>query len=85
MLDVIVLGAGVAGLNAAWLLEQQGFKVVVLEGRNRVGGRVHTLLDQPGLPEMGFNSMGAGYGRGIDAAKRAGVELYDVAPRFVKA
>jgi monoamine oxidase len=82
--DVIVLGAGVAGLNAAWLLEREGLNVCVLEGRSRVGGRVHTLLDQPGVPEMGFNAMGAGYGRGIDAARRAGVELYDVAPRFRK-
>jgi len=83
-LDVIVLGAGVAGLNTAWLLEKEGLKVCVLEGRSRVGGRVHTLLDQPGVPEMGFNAMGAGYGRGIDAARRAGVELYDVAARFRK-
>jgi monoamine oxidase len=82
--DVIVLGAGASGLNAAWLLEQQGLKVLVLEGRKRVGGRVLTLLDQPGVAEMGFNSMAAGYGRGIDAAKRAGVELYDVAPRYMK-
>jgi monoamine oxidase len=83
-LDVVVLGAGVAGLNTAWLLEREGLKVCVLEGRSRVGGRVHTLLDQPGVPEMGFNAMGAGYGRGIDAARRAGVELYDVAARFRK-
>jgi monoamine oxidase len=82
--DVLVLGAGVSGLNAAWLLEREGLKVCVLEGRSRVGGRVHTLLDQPGVPEMGFNSMAAGYGRGIDAAKRAGVELYDVSARFMK-
>lgn len=80
--DVIVLGAGVSGLNAAWLLEQEGLKVLLLEGRDRVGGRVFTLMDQPGYPEMGFNSMGEGYGRGIDAAQRAGVELEDVAPRF---
>lgn len=80
--DVIVLGAGVSGLNAAWLLEQEGLKVLVLEARQRVGGRVFTLMDQPGYPEMGFNSMGEGYGRGIDAAKRAGVELENIAPRF---
>jgi len=83
-LDAIVLGAGVSGLNTAWLLEQQGLKVLVLEGRKRVGGRVHTLFDQPGVPEMGFNSMAAGYGRGIDAARRAGVELYDISPRLAK-
>lgn len=82
MLDTIVLGAGMAGLNTAWLLEQQGQKVMVLEARQRVGGRVFTLFGQPGNPEMGFNSMAAGYGRGIEAARRAGVELYDMAPRY---
>jgi monoamine oxidase len=84
VLDAIVLGAGMSGLNAAWLLEQQGLSVLVLEGRKRVGGRVYTLLDQPGVPEMGFNAMAAGYGRGIDAARRAGVELYDIGPRLAK-
>jgi monoamine oxidase len=81
-LDVLVLGAGVSGLQAAWMLEQQGLKVAVLEGRNRVGGRVMTLLDEPGYPEMGFNSMGEGYGRGIDAAERAGVTLEEVGARY---
>jgi monoamine oxidase len=80
--DVLVLGAGVSGLHAAWLLEQQGLKVTVLEGRSRVGGRVMTLLDQPGTPEMGFNSLADGYGRGIDAAQRAGVELIEVGARY---
>lgn len=81
-IDVIVLGAGVSGMNAATLLEKEGLKVLVLEGRQRVGGRVFTLMDQPGHPEMGFNSMGEGYGRGLDAAARAGVEMVDVGPRF---
>ncbi len=79
--DVIVVGAGMSGLQTAWLLEQEGLKVMVLEGRKRVGGRVYSLLDEPGYPEMGFNSMGSGYGRGIDAAHRAGVELVDLASR----
>lgn len=80
--DAIVLGAGASGLQTAWLLEQQGLRVTVLEGRHRVGGRIHTLTDQPGYPEMGFNSMGAGYGRGIDAAQRAGIPLVDVSARY---
>jgi monoamine oxidase len=71
MLDVIVLGAGMSGLNAAWLLEQQGMSVMVLEGRKRVGGRVYTLFDQPGLPEIGFNSMSPGYGRRQTGGRRA--------------
>lgn len=81
--DVLVLGAGISGLNTALLLEEQGLSVRILEGRDRVGGRVLTLFDQPGHPEMGFNSMGAGYGRGLDAARRAGVELVDLAPRYM--
>lgn len=38
--DTIVIGAGVAGLTAARLLAAEGRRVVVLEARERVGGRV---------------------------------------------
>lgn len=40
--DTIVIGAGVAGLTAARLLSKAGRRVVVLEARDRTGGRVHT-------------------------------------------
>ncbi|MFC9559614.1 flavin monoamine oxidase family protein [Agromyces sp. NPDC056965] len=40
--DTIVIGAGVAGLTAARLLTTAGRRVVVLEARDRVGGRVWT-------------------------------------------
>jgi monoamine oxidase len=40
--DVIVIGAGVAGLTAAQQLQARGAKVLVLEARKRIGGRVWT-------------------------------------------
>jgi monoamine oxidase len=41
--DTIVIGAGVAGLAAARILARHGLAVAVLEARDRVGGRVHTV------------------------------------------
>ena len=40
---VVVIGAGLAGLVAAYELKRQGHQVIVLEAQNRVGGRIHTL------------------------------------------
>jgi monoamine oxidase len=39
---IAILGAGIAGLVAAWELELLGHRVVVLEGSERIGGRVYT-------------------------------------------
>ncbi|MBE3048482.1 FAD-dependent oxidoreductase [Candidatus Bathyarchaeota archaeon] len=49
-----VIGAGLAGLRCADILLQHGFKVTVLEGRNRIGGRVH----QKSLPNGHFADLG---------------------------
>jgi monoamine oxidase len=43
MESVIVVGAGLAGLAAARRLSQFGIQVTILEARDRIGGRVHTL------------------------------------------
>src|SRR3954451_19902974 len=41
----IVVGAGLAGLTAAYELRRAGFDVTVLEARDRIGGRVYTVRD----------------------------------------
>ncbi len=46
---VLVLGAGIAGLSAARAMAEAGVPCLVLEARDRIGGRVHTI-DMPGSP-----------------------------------
>lgn len=43
--SVVVIGAGLAGLSAAYQLHKAGWAVTVLEARNRVGGRVYSMRE----------------------------------------
>jgi monoamine oxidase len=79
--DVIVIGAGLSGLRAALDLQDLGINVQVIEGRDRVGGRVFTLADMPGQPEAGGNTFGGGYGRIFDMCDRFNLPLRDYIPR----
>ncbi|CAK4034434.1 amine oxidase [Lecanosticta acicola] len=50
---VIVVGAGIAGLRAASVLMRHGIDVVVLEGRDRIGGRICTTRTEKGVRDIG--------------------------------
>jgi len=68
VVDTIVIGAGVSGLTAARLLRQAGQRVVVLEARDRIGGRTCTERSD------GFISdLGASWIHGIDGNPLASV------------
>lgn len=53
--DVLIVGAGLSGLTAAYHLEQVGIRVAVLEARDRIGGRIHTVTtdDKQGAFDLG--------------------------------
>jgi monoamine oxidase len=61
--DVVVIGAGLSGLQAAVILQDEGADVLVVEGNDRVGGRVWSLDNVPGKPEAGGAEIGPGYAR----------------------
>ena len=74
--EVIVIGAGLAGLHATALLENAGYKVLLVEGNNRTGGRLHTLDRLPGAPDAGGIQVGASYQRFNSIADRLKIERY---------
>ena len=47
MYDVVIVGAGISGLAAARTLTRESCKVLVLEARNRPGGRIHSIRLPP--------------------------------------
>src|SRR5436305_13545796 len=47
--DIAIVGAGAAGLGAAHALKNSGLTVLLLEARNRVAGRAHTIEAAPGI------------------------------------
>jgi len=75
--DVAVVGAGFAGIVAARELQRKGIDVVVLEARDRVGGRV---LNEPigdgKVVEVGGQWVGPGQDRLYALAREVGVETY---------
>jgi len=56
-LPVVVIGAGLSGLSAAKCLYEHGVDVIVLEARDRVGGRTHTVKD----PIVKYTDLGGAY------------------------
>ncbi len=80
---ILIAGAGLAGLAAALELAQLGFAVTVIEGRDRIGGRVFTLREGFSADqhvEIGGELIGNGYKRLLAYATKLGVAYEDVPP-----
>src|SRR5689334_17475623 len=78
--DVLIIGAGAAGLAAARELSSANFHVIVLEARDRIGGRIHTHSDSQLTAPIEF---GAEFVHGkapetLKLAERAGLKLLEL-------
>jgi monoamine oxidase len=75
--DVVIVGAGLAGLSAARTLRAAGREVVVLEARDRVGGRTLNHEIAPGkVVEVGGQWVGPTQTRLLELARELGVGTY---------
>lgn len=77
--DVVIIGTGAAGLAAAAVLVRGGYTVALVEARERVGGRVHTI--RPPLATLPVE-LGADFVHGrppevFSIAEEAGLRLYE--------
>ena len=74
---VAVLGAGLAGLRTAQLLEEQGVEYVVLEATDRAGGRTKAVRADGGYFNLGAVEVGDGYTRLLAQAQRFGIGVVE--------
>lgn len=74
---VVIIGAGLAGLSAARQLHAQGVEVLVVEARDRVGGRIYTLPAHDGTPiDLGGQWIGPGQERVAALAEAVGATTF---------
>ena len=84
MMSVIVVGAGFAGLAAAWSLRQHGQQVTVLEARQRVGGRIWSpTLANGAVVELGGEWIAAGDETVLQMAAKLEVPVAPVGVDFM--
>ncbi|MBW2375449.1 MAG: FAD-dependent oxidoreductase, partial [Deltaproteobacteria bacterium] len=79
--DVVVVGAGLSGLCAARKLRAQGASVIVVEARDRVGGRTRTEQIGQGTFDLGGQWIGPGQKRLHALADELGIETF---PTYTK-
>ena len=78
-MKAIVVGAGLAGLSAAYTLKQAGWQVKVIESADHVGGRANTVAKNGYLIDTAASAMSSSYTSYLALAQKVGV-LDQVAP-----
>lgn len=75
--NIFIIGAGLTGLTLAYLLKNTNYKVTILEARNRIGGRIHTLYKDGFAPlEMGATWLGKKHTALVELLEELNLETF---------
>ncbi|MDN3549375.1 flavin monoamine oxidase family protein [Mucilaginibacter aquaedulcis] len=74
--DVLIIGAGAAGLMAARELAVKGKKVIVLEAQDRIGGRIHTIYENGKVIELGAEFVHGDLPVTLNLLKESGIKYH---------
>ena len=80
---ILIVGAGISGLHAAYVLKQKGYTARVYEGSNRVGGRMYTAKNILGAgltTELGGEFIDSGHKDMLSLAATFNLDLIDTRP-----
>ena len=74
---IIIIGAGLTGLTAAYFLKKEGIFATILEARARVGGRIHTIYHEDEAPiERGATWLGKKHGHLLKLLKELKIDAF---------
>ncbi len=79
--EIVIVGAGMAGLNAAYQFSKKGIKTRIFEASSRAGGRMFTMQDQFGegiTTDMGGEFVDTTHDDLLKLAKELNLSLYDL-------
>jgi monoamine oxidase len=84
MVDVVVVGAGLSGLTAARRLSEAGVDVQLLEARDRVGGKMHSVRIGGQMVDLGAHWVGPTQTRVHALARELGLAVARSTSRAVR-
>lgn len=74
---IIIIGAGLAGLTAAYFLKKEGISATILEARPRIGGRIHTIYkENEASMEMGATWLGKKHAHLLTLLKELKIDAF---------
>ena len=78
--DILIIGGGLTGLTLAYLLRDSKLTVKIVEARDRIGGRIHTLYSEelPSL-EMGATWLGKKHSAIVQLLETLNIGIYEQA------